>query len=336
MVRLACIMALIAAGVLAAGCGGGSETAKDPLKQVPEKGGLRDKLAGAVDPTPSDFPAVDGRSLQEVANSFTGGPEAAMAGSVFTPGGNRLAFGVIDANGKFVYGKSAVYVAPSPNAKARGPYPAPADVLLTEPAYRSKQAATESDPFSAVYAARVPFSKKGPWSVLTVTHADGGLVAAPTQVKVIGKDADKIPEAGEQAPKVETDTIESAKGDEEKIDTRQPPAPELHQKSFADVVGKKPVALLFSTPQLCQSRVCGPVTDIALQMKEKYGSQMDFIHQEVYVDNNPSKGLRPPLQQFGLQTEPWLFVVDKSGKITARLEGSFGLDAFERAIKTAL
>jgi hypothetical protein len=336
MVRLACIMALIAAGVLAAGCGGGSGKERDPLKQVPEKNGLRDKLRTAVDPKPSDFPAVQGRSLQEVANSLTGGPEAALAGSVFTVGLNRLAFGIIDADGKFVYGKSAVYVAPSPNAKARGPYPAPADLLLTQPAYRSKQAATETDPFSAVYNAQVPFAKKGPWSVLTVTHADGGLVAAPTQIKVLAKGQDKIPEVGHQAPKVQTDTVESAKGDEEKIDTRQPPAPELHQVSFADVAGKKPVALLFSTPQLCQSRVCGPVTDIALQMKEKYGSKMDFIHQEVYVDNNPNKGLRPPLQEFNLHSEPWLFVVDKNGRITSRLEGSFGLNTFERAIKTGL
>src|SRR4051812_32068420 len=114
MVRLACIMALIAAGVLAAGCGGGSEKARDPLKQVPEKGGLRDKLRSATAPAAADFPAVEGRSLQEVANSMTGGPEAALAGSVFTPGINRLAFGIIDADGKFVYGKSAVYVAPSP------------------------------------------------------------------------------------------------------------------------------------------------------------------------------------------------------------------------------
>ena len=38
----------------------------------------------------------------------------------------------------------------------------------------------------------------------------------------------------------------------------------MHAKSFADVVGRKPVALLFATPQLCQSRVCGPVVDVAL------------------------------------------------------------------------
>ena len=70
----------------------------------------------------------------------------------------------------------------------------------------------------------------------------------------------------------------------------------MHDVDFADVVGKKPVALLFSTPQLCQSRVCGPVTDMELQMKSKYGDKMDFIHQEVYVDNDVNKGLREPLE----------------------------------------
>ena len=115
----------------------------------------------------------------------------------------------------------------------------------------------------------------------------------------------------------------------------------MHDVDFADVVGKKPVALLFSTPQLCQSRVCGPVTDIELQMQSKYGDQMAFIHQEVYVDNDVNKGLREPLQAFNLPTEPWLFVVDRRGKITARLEGSIGVDAVRgrgqvRAVRRAL
>ena len=110
----------------------------------------------------------------------------------------------------------------------------------------------------------------------------------------------------------------------------------MHKDSFDEVLGKKPVALLFSTPQLCQSRVCGPVTDVAVQLKAKYGDQIEFIHQEVYVDNDTNKGLRAPLQAFHLPTEPWLFVVDASGKITARLEGSLGLTAFENALKTAL
>jgi hypothetical protein len=110
----------------------------------------------------------------------------------------------------------------------------------------------------------------------------------------------------------------------------------MHEKSFDQLVGKQPVALLFATPQLCQSRVCGPVTDIAAQLKAKYGDKMAFIHQEVYEGNDPNKGLREPLVRFHLQTEPWLFVVDRSGRITSRMEGSIGLNAFENAIKSGL
>src|SRR4051795_6275328 len=314
-------MAVIAAVLAVAGCGGGEKSAGDVTANIPGTGGLREKVRGAAAPGRGDFPAVDGRSLQEIADSMQGGPEVGLAGQTFTVGPNRLAFGVIDAQGRFIYGKTAVYVAPTPGAKARGPYPAPADVLVTDPPFRSRQAASESDLFAAVYAAHVRFSKPGPWSVLTVTQAGGGMLAAPTQVKGVTSADDAIPDVGEAAPKVETDTVASAKGDEESIDTRIPTAPELHQESFADVVGSKPVALLFSTPQLCQSRVCGPVTDIELQMKAAYGDRMTFIHQEVYVDNNPDKGLRPPLKQFKLRTEPWLFVVGADGKVTARLEG---------------
>jgi hypothetical protein len=61
-----------------------------------------------------------------------------------------------------------------------------------------------------------------------------------------------------------------------------------------------------------------------------------FIHQEVYVDNDVNKGLREPLRQFNLPSEPWLFVVNKQGKITARLEGSIGVKQFEDAVKSGL
>jgi hypothetical protein len=332
------MMALLAACALVAGCGGGDGGGSDgdALRNVPQKGGLREKVGTAASPAKADFPSVDGRSLQEVANSMSGGPEVGLASQTFTTGRNRLAFGVIDAKGNFVYGKTAVYLAPTPDAKARGPYPAPADILVTDPPFRSKQAATETDLFAAVYETDVPLPKTGGWSVLVATQSGGGMLAAPTQIKVVSPAQDKIPEVGESPPKPATDTLATAKGDESAIDTRLPPAPELHEKSFADVVGKKPVALLFSTPQLCQSRVCGPVTDVAMQLKAKYGDKIEFIHQEVYKNNDVNAGLRPPLEAFHLRTEPWLFVINKDGKITARLEGSFGVTAFENALKTAL
>jgi hypothetical protein len=321
---------------LVAGCGGGSAKSNDPVQSLPNDAKIRDAVKSASVPGKADFPEPGGKSLEELANTLQAGPSLAMASSVFTVGDNRMAFGVIAKDGVPVYGQTAIYVAPKPSDPAEGPFVAPADVLLTLPRYRSKQAALTTDPFYAVYGADVPFAKKGSYSVLSATKsADGRLIGAPGSVNVLAKSADPIPQVGQKAPKVHTDTLESAKGDVKKIDTRDPPS-DMHAKDFADVVGKHPVALLFSTPQLCQSRVCGPVTDIALQMESKYGKQMTFIHQEVYVDNNPQKGLRPPLQQFHLQTEPWLFVVNKQGIITARLEGSIGVREFENAVKSGL
>ncbi|HKH16141.1 MAG TPA: hypothetical protein VKA57_01340 [Solirubrobacteraceae bacterium] len=329
---LAALVALVA--LVAAGCGdGGTETSENPVAQVPS--GLQEKVGAARDPQPSDFPAAGGKTLQALADEIGGGPELGLAGSIFLAGReNRVAFGVIDPNAGFLYGKTALYVARSPGAKAKGPYVAPADVLVTDPPYRSQQAATESDPFAAVYAAQVPFGRSGNHSVLAVTLVDGKPVAAASQVKVITPAQDKVPGVGEQAPRVKTDTVASAGGDVEAIDTRRPTS-DMHA-DFAKVVGTKPVALLFATPQLCQSRVCGPVVDVALQKRARYGDEVEFIHQEVYAENDPGKGLREPLQRFNLPSEPWLFVVGRDGKITARLEGSFGLDAVEQALKTAL
>jgi hypothetical protein len=337
--RASALTAALAALVLAAaGCGGddGGDAGappEDPVAQVPS--GLQDKIRTAQDPQPSEFPKTGGKTLQALADGIGGGPEMGLAGSVFIAGQeNRVAFGVIDDQAGFVYGKTALYVARTPGSPAKGPYVAPADVLVTEAPYRSQQAATEADPFAAVYAAQVPFAKPGKYAVMAVTIVGGKPVAAPSQVEVISKADDRIPEVGEPAPKVTTDSVASAGGNVEAIDTRRPTS-DMHA-NFADQVGKKPVALLFATPQLCQSRVCGPVVDVGLQLRARYGDQVEFIHQEVYTDNDPNKGLREPLQEFKLPTEPWLFVVGKDGRITARLEGSFGLNAFEQALKTAL
>jgi hypothetical protein len=331
------LLAVLLGATLVAGCGGDSGSNDNPISQVPESGGLRDKVTAAQNVKAADFPAAKGKTLQQVAEEVkgAGSTEVGLASSIFPVGKDRLAFGMITNDGQFMYGPTAVYVAPNPGAPAKGPFVAPADVLLTEGRYRSRQSAEETDPFAAVYEAQVPFTKKGPWAVLAVTKDGNKFVAAPSQVNVITKQEDTIPEVGDSPPRVATDTLASVKGNEKLLDTRVPPS-DMHKESFDKVLGKKPIALLFSTPQLCQSRVCGPVTDVALQLKAKYGDKIEFIHQEVYKDNNVNAGLRPPLEAFHLRTEPWLFVINKDGKITARLEGSFGITAFENALKTAL
>src|SRR4029079_10686741 len=104
----------------------------------------------------ADFPAVDGRSLQDMASTVKAGPQAGFATSVLTTGTDRLAFGMIAKANSFVYGKSAVYIAKSPSDKALGPYPAPADSLLRKPAFRRQNAAGETRPIGTIYGAPRP------------------------------------------------------------------------------------------------------------------------------------------------------------------------------------
>ena len=93
-------------------------------------------------------------------------------------------------------------------------------MLVTEGRYRSKQAATEADPFAAVYAAEVPFKRAGKYSILAVTKDGSKTYAAPGELQVVSGRDDRIPSVGDPAPKVETDTEACARGDIASIETR--------------------------------------------------------------------------------------------------------------------
>jgi len=325
-------LACAAAAIPAAGCGGagsGGGGASSPNASPPP---ASPEVARAAHPARSDFPSARGRTLRQVADAlYGGGPQVAPATTDSVPGRNRVAFGVIGADGTFLYGKTAVYVARGEHAPARGPFLAPADSLQVRPAFRSQTAA--GDDVQAVYHADVDLPGTGRWLLLAVTESGGRLLGGVAALDV--RRSSPVPAVGDPAPRIHTPTLASVGGDAAQIDTRVPPS-RLHDVDFADVVGRRPVALLFATPALCRSRVCGPVADEAVQLQTAYGARMTFIHNEVYVDNDPSKGLRPQLRAFGLTSEPWLFVVGADGRIAARLEGAFGIDEFRAAVERGL
>jgi hypothetical protein len=93
------------------------------------------------------------------------------------------------------------------------------------------------------------------------------------------------------------------------------------------------VVLLFATPALCQTRVCGPVADIAQQVKQEFDDRVAFIHQEVYNDNTINEGPRPQMLAYRLSTEPWCFVIDRSGRVSTVLQGSFSVQELEGAVE---
>jgi hypothetical protein len=289
-------------------------------------------LAAAERPSAAQFPAAAGKTLQQLADLAKVQAQLGAATGTFTPGDRRVAFGILAANGSFIYAPTALYIAQSPNSAAQGPFPAPADPMTVAARYRSEQNAGPAG-LRAIYAANVPLPWATVYATLALTRTAQGLVGAAGEIAVAR--SFPIPDVGQRPPAIPTDTLASVNGRVSLLTTRIPPE-HMQSVSFKDALGKRPIALLFSTPQLCQSRVCGPVTDVVVQLQHEFGNRIIFIHEEVYVNNQPSQGLRPQMKAFHLETEPWLFTVNRHGVIAARLEGAFGTTAVRRALLAAL
>lgn len=290
------------------------------------------ELSAAQRPSAGAFPSPHGRTLQQLAALARASAQFGAATGTFMPGVRRVAFALTAASGAYIYAPTALYIGKGPNSPAQGPFPAPADPMSVQPQYRSEQNAGPGG-IQAIYHTNVHVPAPGTYTVLTLTQTPKGLVGAPGEIAVAA--SSQIPDVGQRPPDIATDTVASVHGNTALLTTRIP-REDMHAVSFNQVLGKRPIALLFSTPQFCISRVCGPVTDIAVQFQHEYQDRIAFIHEEVYVNNQPSAGLRPQLKAFHLETEPWLFTINRQGIIAARLEGAFGRNEFRQALQAAL
>jgi hypothetical protein len=343
---LACVLAVIA---LLAGCG---EDSGSP-------GSSADGTAKSMPAPPkSEFPSAEGRTLQEVVKAADAPAPLVVspAAMVFYKGENRYPFGVFEPDRTPVSdAQVALYITKVPRAQpkadtgesrkgavarartealegpALGPFPASIESIATAPAFRAQTTTSDPDAATVVYVTDLDFTSEGEWRIAALVKEDGETTATLLPSAVVGEFA-RVPRPGDRAPSIHTPTAADAGNDLAEITTRVPPDTQ-NRADFADVLGKEPTVLLFATPQFCQSRVCGPVVDVAEQVKEEYGEEAEFIHMEIFNDNDPGKGVRPQVRAFHLPSEPWLFVIDRQGTIRTAIEGAFGVERLTEAVE---
>jgi hypothetical protein len=145
-----------------------------------------------------------------------------------------------------------------------------------------------------------------------------------------------VPAVGARAPASRTPTLGDAPLS--RLTTADPPDRALLRSSVAgSLAAHKPFVVTFATPKYCTSRVCGPVVDVVDAVRRKLASRgVRFIHVEVYVDNDPTKGYNRWMRQWGLATEPWTFLVGRDGRIKAEYEGSVSEGELLDAVKSKL
>jgi hypothetical protein len=244
--------------------------------------------------------------------------------STYEPGRIRVSFVVLDAEGQSVT---------LPTARiwlARG---------LEEHPFLESTAKLERigvpggarDDSTHIYVVHVPIRKPGTYWLLA--QPEGGPEDVQALGNVVVKDAIDVPAVGDAAPASATPTLSTAGGNAARITTRVPPDLTLLEHSVTDALrAGHPFVVTFATPKFCTSRACGPVVDVVEDVAHRLeGSELRFIHVEVYEHNDPTKGYNRWMQEWGLTTEPWTFVVGADGRIADRFEGPVSVRELEEA-----
>jgi hypothetical protein len=184
-------------------------------------------------------------------------------------------------------------------------------------------------------AAVATFLTPGIWTLIAETTTAPHLVGTSVlQVQDKGHSQTKIP--GDLAIPTVTPTVANNQG-VSPICTRKPPC-DMHQITLKDAIaGGKPTAFFVGTPEFCMSRNCGPSLDELIAVESNLRGQANFVHAEVYL-NDQTQTIEqqipsPTFKEWGFQSEPWLFVIDRSGIIAARFEGGFTATQAQDALK---
>jgi hypothetical protein len=188
-----------------------------------------------------------------------------------------------------------------------------------------------------VYVAHLDFDTPGNWGVdITATRPNGQRGSMRLPLNVIANPV--VPAVGQPAPPSHNPTVRDVP-DLGYIDSGQPPN-DMHQLSIAQAVQQhRRTLVVFASPAFCTSRICGPEVKVVQRLEPAYKERLSFIHVEVYADFKPDPSKRQLAQtvlDWRLQTEPWIFLIDSTGKIQARFEGPTDSDELQAAIDRLL
>jgi hypothetical protein len=209
-----------------------------------------------------------------------------------------------------------------------------------------------------LYRTNVDFTCAGEWGVVVTAElpaplpsgAPSGAVASPATQTVTSRvifqvaPAGTVPAIGAPAPESDSPVAATA-ADLARISTDDDPDPDFYTMTIAQAVTSgMPSAILFATPQFCQTATCGPMLDLMETIAADYKGQVQFVNVEPYRLRETPQGLQPDLDadgrlqpvqsvlDWGLPTEPYLFIVDADGRIFASFEGILGEDEVRTAL----
>jgi hypothetical protein len=177
-------------------------------------------------------------------------------------------------------------------------------------------------------------STPGIWGLTAAITLENGEVITSQFLVDVASQSSSV-SVGAAAPPSQNRTL-ATEPDLHKLSSGNDPNPAFYQTTIAQAVQSgKPTVVAFATPGLCQTKWCTPVLESVEAVYGEVGEQANFIHVEVY-DDFQNLTLVPQMAEWGLQTEPWVFVLDGNGRVTARFEGPVSPRELSLAVESLL
>ncbi len=185
------------------------------------------------------------------------------------------------------------------------------------------------------HVAEVNFDQPGRWAfVMSIPHSDGFQTVA---IAVHVAADTSSPSVGDAAPPSQNRTILTVPniGD---LSTGDEPDPGLYLLTVEDAItAGQPFIVVFASPGFCTNAFCGPQAQVLSELRERYPTGVNYIHIDLYENPEAVKLGELPietpiLEEWGLHTDEWTFVVDAAGRVHARFEAFAPFEEVEAAL----
>ncbi len=178
-----------------------------------------------------------------------------------------------------------------------------------------------------MFVARTTFNEVGNWGALvTIRRSNQDPYQVQMNFQVLARGA--TPMIGDTPPASKNVIDKDVKSLDEVCSAK--PHDDMHSITIADAMkSRKPTFIVFATPGFCETLTCGPDLEVAQAIEKKYPGKANFIHIETPSLPAAPQAQAPTVQEWGLKTEPWVYFLDKTGKVADRFEGGLTYEELE-------
>ena len=195
------------------------------------------------------------------------------------------------------------------------------------------------DGIRGFHVAQLTFDQAGDWVLSIRTPSLDGFIDIPIAITV--REQTLAPAVGQQPPASINRTLRDVAGAEE-LSTAAEPDAMLYELTIAEALENgEPFVVVFASPGFCTNAFCGPQVEVLTELRLLYPTGVRYIHVDLYENPLNVRRGEPPqrtplLEEWGLHTDEWTFIVDGDGQVVARFEAFAPIEEVEAALAAVL